>query len=171
MSYSTSTANTAHTFKPMYLNFSFCQEQWRGKLISVQEVSPCDAPTGIPYVPVYIRGSINIAGWVAPVLDIHQYCGLAPQSLNTSKVAIVQFSEDDQEQLITHITNSFVEDNPSKNNTSKNNADTSSSVISDALFIGIAVVDGQLLTLMDAEQLTQQGIIELPNSAEVSNTA
>ncbi|MDX8383402.1 MAG: chemotaxis protein CheW [Ghiorsea sp.] len=137
------------------ITFQFGAEPWQGKVLSVQDVCACEVPTGIPHVPVYIRGSINIAGWVAPVLDIHQYCGLTPQTLHTKQVAVVQFEDNAQDRLMHMVTQSFNEPPKASRGNEGNQREISSS-----LFVGISIIDGQLVVLMDAKQLQQQEILE-----------
>ncbi len=147
MSITQDLSTTAQVFNQVNLQFSFAAQSWQGHVLSVQDVNACDVPTGLPHVPVYIRGSINMSGWVAPVLDIHQYCGFSPQSLQSKRVAVVQFADQEQERLIMHITDSLTQ-TPPKHQITPHDDD-----IDPSMFIGIAIVDGQLLILMDAAQL------------------
>lgn len=77
--------NAEHT----YLTFQVGEEQYAVPVANVTEIVRLQRSFGIPDVPSFIRGVINLRGKVIPLLDVRARFGLERTDLNDLTVVVV----------------------------------------------------------------------------------
>ena len=86
-----------------YLTFSVANEVFAIPISSIKEIIEYRVPTGVPMMPPYIRGVINLRGRVVPVIDLAVRFGRS-QGGEVSKrtcIVILDVMQDDQQQDIS----------------------------------------------------------------------
>jgi purine-binding chemotaxis protein CheW len=73
---------------PQYLTFVLAGEVFAIGILAIKEIIEYSAPTGVPMMPEYLRGVINLRGLVVPVIDLAVRFGKAASPV-TKRTCIV----------------------------------------------------------------------------------
>jgi purine-binding chemotaxis protein CheW len=73
---------------PQYLTFALAGEVFALGILAIKEIIEYSAPTGVPMMPEYLRGVINLRGLVVPVIDLAVRFG-KPASPVTKRTCVV----------------------------------------------------------------------------------
>lgn len=73
-----------------YLTFGLGEETFAMDIRTVREIIQHGAMTGVPLMPSFVRGVINLRGAVVPVIDLHARFGRPPARVS-KKTCIVIF--------------------------------------------------------------------------------
>lgn len=84
-----------------YLTFLLGGEMFAVGILNVKEIIEYGTVTGIPMMPPFIRGVINLRGAVVPVIDLSSRFGNHPSEVSRRTcIVIVEVSEGDERQDI-----------------------------------------------------------------------
>jgi purine-binding chemotaxis protein CheW len=72
----------------MYLTFKLANEEYGVEILKVREIIGFMRVTGIPQMPAYMKGVINLRGKVIPVVDLRLKFGL-PEAEHTDQTCII----------------------------------------------------------------------------------
>lgn len=82
--------SVAETGSAQFLTFLLGDEVFAMDIRTVREIIQHGAMTGVPLMPEFVRGVINLRGAVVPVIDLHARFGRPPAQV-TKKTCIVIF--------------------------------------------------------------------------------
>lgn len=77
-----------HVEPGKYLTFSLANEEYGMPVLTVREIIKMLDITGVPQVPAYVKGVINLRGKVIPVIDLRLKFGL-PSSDYTERTCVI----------------------------------------------------------------------------------
>ena len=83
-----------------YLIFHLGVEEFGAEALKVREIMGLQDITGIPQVPDYVKGVINLRGRVIPVIDLRMKFGLAPHEYTARTCIIVVLTQQAGEDLM-----------------------------------------------------------------------
>ena len=72
-----------------YLTFALAGEMFAVGILNVKEIIECGHLTGIPMMPPFIRGVINLRGSVVPVIDLAARFGSAPTEIQRRTCIVI----------------------------------------------------------------------------------
>ena len=80
-----------------YLTFALAGEMFAVGILNVKEIIECGHLTGIPMMPPFIRGVINLRGAVVPVIDLScRFGGKSTEVARRTCIVIIELMQDDQ---------------------------------------------------------------------------
>ena len=85
---STTAGPVANGQSQQYLTFVLAGEVFAIGILAIKEIIEYTSPTGVPMMPEYLRGVINLRGLVVPVIDLAVRFG-RPASPVTKRTCIV----------------------------------------------------------------------------------
>ena len=104
----------ADTVADMYLTFALGTEEYGVGIGGVTEIVGMQRIMGVPDVPPYIRGVINLRGKVIPLMDVRLRFGMPERSYDERTVIIVLDAADAPMGLIVDGVSEVLEISPSK---------------------------------------------------------
>ena len=79
-----------------YLTFSLQGEVYGLDILRVREILEYSRPTGVPMMPAFVHGVINLRGNVVPVIDLAQRFGREPTTLRPRTCIVIVEVDADQ---------------------------------------------------------------------------
>lgn len=79
----------AGTLAGKYLTFILGQEAYGIPVLKVREIIRFTTPTGVPQVPDYVKGVINLRGKIIPVVDLRLKLGISVADISAHTCIIV----------------------------------------------------------------------------------
>ncbi len=139
-----------------YLIFRLAGQDYGVDILRVQEIRAWEQPTRLPHAPAHVQGVINLRGAVVPILDLRTRFGLAEVERPGSPVVIVITTPAPQAAVTTGIVVDAVCEVCEINSGAIQPPPQLGSEIDADLVRGLCTVGGQLLILLDAEQLVSR---------------
>jgi len=78
-----------HTMSGKYLTFALGNEEYGIEILNVREIMGVIEITGIPQVPEFVKGVINLRGSVIPVIDLRLKFNMPPREYDKETCIIV----------------------------------------------------------------------------------
>ena len=152
-----------HKTIQQFLTFMLNDQEYGVDILRVQEIRGRAATTRIPNVPDYIRGVINLRGTIVPVVDLRMRFGMeakadgdVPMSVVVLKVA----GKNGKERAVGIMVDA-VSDVYSLTPDKVKEAPEMGDELDNDFASGLAIVDDQLIILLEANKLlTSQGGLE-----------
>ncbi len=140
-----------------YLVFHLGLEEFGTEVLKVREIMGLQDITGVPQVPPYVKGVINLRGKVIPVVDLRLKFGLPPEEYTPRTCIVVVRIEQEGEFLmigmivdgvveVLSLTEADIEDTP----------DFGTGVVTPFLK-GMAKIKGKVKILLDIDQVLSTG--------------
>lgn len=145
------------------LTFTLGSEIYGLDILRVQEIKGWEATTPIPNVPAYVKGVINLRGVVVPIVDLRERFNIAEPTYNTTTVVIIvktmlnQKNERILGMVVDSVSDVYTVDLSALQTSPKLSAD---STIDQEFVRGLATLDGQMMILLDVDQLVQDGLFQ-----------
>jgi purine-binding chemotaxis protein CheW len=144
-----SVSSTLQTEQLQLVSFSVGEELFAVDILSVQEINRMLELTKVPQSPEGIEGIINLRGRIIPVLDLRIHFHLTASDLDEqSRIIVVEVLGNtigfivDSVHEVLRIDRSIVEPTPQMTTS-----------IDASYVAGVAKLDGELLILLDLDQL------------------
>jgi len=144
-----SVSSTLQTEQLQLVSFSVGEELFAVDILSVQEINRMLELTKVPQSPEGIEGIINLRGRIIPVLDLRIHFHLTASELDEqSRIIVVEVLGNtigfivDSVHEVLRIDRSIVEPTPQMTTS-----------IDASYVAGVAKLDGELLILLDLDQL------------------
>jgi len=139
-----------------YLTFLLDGEEYGVDILRVQEIKGWDRVTPIPNTSDYVRGVINLRGFVVPIVDLRRRFGMEAAEVSKTTVVIMLRVRHEQAER----TVGFVVDAVSDVYTVDAGQLRPPPELgrSESRFVnGLATVDGKMVILLDVDQLAGMG--------------
>lgn len=92
---------TKQTEPEQYLSFQLGADVFACNILQVKEILEYHRLTGVPQMPAFVHGVMNLRGTVVPVIDLAQRCGRpASTILRRSCIVILEVGHEGQRQYI-----------------------------------------------------------------------
>jgi purine-binding chemotaxis protein CheW len=143
-----------------FLTFRLGTESYGIEILKVQEIRGYERPTVIANAPVFIKGVINLRGVIVPILDLRIKFRLGEANYDEFTVVIILNVARRMVGVVVDAVSDVVALAPEAIRPSPEFA---SSVFDTRYITGLGTVDGQMLILLDIEQLitsTDMGLVE-----------
>jgi purine-binding chemotaxis protein CheW len=139
-----------------YLIFRLAGQDYGIDILRVQEIRAWERPTRLPHAPAHVQGVINLRGAVVPILDLRTRFGLTEVERDGSPVVIVITTPAPHAAVVTGVVVDAVCEVCEINSGMVQPPPQLGSGIDADLVRGLYTVNGQLLVLLDAEQLVSR---------------
>lgn len=149
----------ADTVADMYLTFALGTEEYGIGIGGVTEIVGMRKIMGVPDVPVYIRGVINLRGKVIPLMDVRLRFGMAERAYDERTVIIVLDAADVPMGLIVDGVSEVLEIPPSHIDRP---AQFGRGGVKNAV-CGLGRVGDRVAILLDADALVADADVALPD--------
>lgn len=77
-----------HGLGGKYLTFKLADEEYGLEILKVREINGLTDITGVPQMPPYMKGVINLRGKIIPILDLRLKFGL-PEAERTEQTCVI----------------------------------------------------------------------------------
>lgn len=104
-------APALHATEPLqYLTFSAAQEMYAVNTLSVREIIEYSHVTGVPMMPVFLHGVINLRGSVVPVVDLKARFGKGETDIGSRTcIVILETATQGESQVLGVVVDSVSE--------------------------------------------------------------
>ncbi|MDT8272277.1 MAG: chemotaxis protein CheW [Desulfomonilia bacterium] len=82
-------SESAPSLSTQYVTFQLGDETYGISILKLNEIIANQKCTGIPHVPDYIKGVINLRGTVVPVIDLRERFGMGAKNDDQGTVIII----------------------------------------------------------------------------------
>ena len=152
-----------------YLTFLLGGKSYGLEILNIKEIIEFGEITDVPMTPDFISGVINLRGSVVPVIDLSQrFSGNVTEITKRTSIIILEVKNDDLS-IEVGVTVDMVNDVLDVHPNEIEPAPSLGNQIQTSFISGMAKVDGQLLILLDIENVLS--IDELSMVGSIQNSA
>src|SRR5215470_9401741 len=153
----TDTASTLTSDARQYLTFFLADAEYGVDILRVQEIKGWETVTALPNTPEYVHGVMNLRGAIVPIIDLRQRFRMERLAPGPTTAVVVLEVVHDHGSRIMGVVVDAVSDVHSITDTALRPAPECGSTGSSECVKGLATVDGQLLIILDIDQLLNTG--------------
>ncbi len=144
-----------------YLTFTLAEQEYGISILQVQEIKGRASITPIPNTPTHIGGVMNLRGAIIPVIDLRQKFRLPPVTVSPFTVIIVVTVGVRVMGLLVDSVSDVLAVSPGEMQPPPDlGAEGAVSFIA-----GMVIAGGQLVTLLDMEQLLSDDVAPLAEAS------
>jgi len=149
-----------------YLTFQLAGQNYGVEILRVQEIKGWERPTRLPHSPPYVQGVINLRGTVVPIVDLRCRFGLGATEYGRTTVVIVVKVQAARGELTAGIV---VDGVCEVCNVGAQDLRPPPEVAIETRFVhGLAMVDDQMLILLDVTRLITSTLEEPTSSSKAA---
>ena len=159
-------ASAARKLAGKYLTFKLEGGSYGIDVLKVREIIRHSNITGMPQMPPFIRGVINLRGKIIPVMDLRQRFEFAPaDDTGQTCIIVVQVKSTDGKAAAMGLVVDGVEEVINLNDADIEETPRFGGGISTDYILGLAKVKGQVKTLLEIEGVVGAATLNSKNSA------
>jgi purine-binding chemotaxis protein CheW len=151
-------AGSAKTVPGQYLTFLLAGEEFGIPVLTVQEIRGWEAVSKTPRAPDYVLGIMNLRGAVVPVLDLRIRLGMEPSERTPTSVVIVVRVEPVGAAVTVGCLVDAVSDVVSLAADDGKPPPTACGAVDTHFLSGVAMIDKQLIMLIDVNRLVETSV-------------
>ena len=160
----TDTASVLTSDAGQYLTFFLADAEYGVDILRVQEIKGWDTVTALPNTPEYVQGVMNLRGAIVPIIDLRQRFRM--ESLDpgpTTAVVVLKVIHDHGSRIMGMVVDA-VSDVHNITDAELRPAPECGSTASSECVKGLATVNGQMLIILDIDQLLNTGELAVATS-------
>ena len=140
-----------------YLTFFLAAAEYGVDILRVQEIKGWDTVTALPHTPEYVQGVMNLRGAIVPIIDLRQRFGMERLDPGPTTAVVVLKVVHDHGSRIMGVVVDAVSDVHNITDAELRPAPECGSTASSECVQGLATVNGQMLIILDIDQLLNTG--------------
>jgi purine-binding chemotaxis protein CheW len=153
----TDTASVLMSDARQYLTFLLAAAEYGVDILRVQEIKGWDTVTALPNTPEYVRGVMNLRGAIVPIIDLRQRFRMERLDPGPTTAVVVLKVVHDHGSRIMGVVVDAVSDVHNVTDAELRPAPECGSTASSECVQGLATVNGQMLIILDIDQLLNTG--------------
>ena len=160
----TETASTVTSDAHQYLTFFLADAEYGVDILRVQEIKGWETVTALPKTPEYVQGVMNLRGAIVPIIDLRQRFGMERLAPGPMTAVVVLKVVHDHGSRIMGVVVDAVSDVHNVTDAELRPAPECGSTASSECVKGLATVNGQMLIILDIDQLLNTGELAVTTS-------
>ena len=140
-----------------YLTFFLADAEYGVDILRVQEIKGWDTATALPNTPEYVQGVMNLRGAIVPIIDLRQRFRMERLDPGPTTAVVVLKVVHDHGSRIMGVVVDAVSDVHNVTDAELRPAPECGSTASSECVQGLATVNGQMLIILDIDQLLNAG--------------
>jgi purine-binding chemotaxis protein CheW len=136
-----------------YLTFFLADAEYGVDILRVQEIKGWETVTALPHTPEYVQGVMNLRGAIVPIIDLRQRFGMELLEPGPTTAVVVLKVVHDHGSRIMGVVVDAVSDVHTIADAELRPAPECGSTASSECVQGLATVNGQMLIILDIDQL------------------
>ena len=140
-----------------YLTFFLANVEYGVDILRVQEIKGWDTATALPNTPEYVQGVLNLRGAIVPIIDLRQRFRMERLDPGPTTAVVVLKVVHDHGSRIMGVVVDAVSDVHNVTDAELRPAPECGSTASSECVQGLATVNGQMLIILDIDQLLNAG--------------
>src|SRR5262245_18731831 len=136
-----------------YLTFLLADAEYGVDILRVQEIKGWDTVTVLPNTPEYVQGVMNLRGAIVPIIDLRQRFHMERLDPGPTTAVVVLKVAHDRGSRIMGVVVDAVSDVHNITDAELRPAPECGSTASSECVKGLAAVNGQMLIILDIDQL------------------
>ena len=153
----TDTASVLTSDARQYLTFFLAAAEYGVDILRVQGIKGWDTVTALPNTPQYVQGVMNLRGAIVPIIDLRQRFRMERLDPGPTTAVVVLRVVHDHGSRIMGVVVDAVSDVHNVADAELRAAPECGSTASSACVQGLATVNGQMLIILDIDQLLNTG--------------
>jgi len=153
----TDTASVLTHDARQYLTFFLANVEYGVDILRVQEIKGWDSVTALPNTPEYVQGVMNLRGAIVPIIDLRQRFRMERLDPGPTTAVVVLKVVHDHGSRIMGVVVDAVSDVHNVTDAELRPAPECGSTASSECVQGLATVNGQMLIILDIDQLLNAG--------------
>ena len=160
----TDTAPTVTGDTRQYLTFVLADAEYGVDILRVQEIKGWETVTALPNTPEYVQGVMNLRGAIIPIIDLRQRFHMELLAPGPTTAVVVLKVIHDYGSRIMGVVVDAVSDVHDVTDAELRSAPECGSTASSECVKGLATVNGQMLIILDIDQLLNTGELAVATS-------
>jgi len=160
----TDTASIVTSDTRQYLSFVLADAEYSVDILRVQEIKGWETVTALPNTPEYVQGVMNLRGAIVPIIDLRQRFHMERLDPGPTTAVIVLKVIHDYGSRIMGVVVDAVSDVHDVTDAELRAAPECGSTASSECVKGLATVNGQMLIILDIDQLLNTGELAVATS-------
>ena len=140
-----------------YLTFFLADAEYGVDILRVQEIKGWETVTNLPHTPEYVQGVMNLRGAIVPIIDLRQRFDIGPLAHGPTTAVVVLKVAHDHGSRIMGVVVDAVSDVHNIADAELRPAPECGSSASSECVKGLATVNGQMIIILDIDQLLNAG--------------
>ena len=153
----TDTASLLTSDAGQYLTFFLADAEYGVDILRVQEIKGWDTVTALPNTPEYVQGVMNLRGAIVPIIDLRQRFRMERLHPGPTTAVVVLKVLHDHGSRIMGVVVDAVSDVHNVADAELRPAPECGSTASSECVQGLATINGQMLIILDIDQLLNTG--------------
>jgi purine-binding chemotaxis protein CheW len=166
----TDTASVLMSDARQYLTFLLAAAEYGVDILRVQEIKGWDTVTALPNTPEYVRGVMNLRGTIVPIIDLRQRFRMERLDPGPTTAVVVLKVIHDYGSRIMGVVVDAVSDVHNVTDAELRPAPECGSTASSECVQGLATVNGQMLIILDVDQLLNTGELAVATNTPPERT-
>jgi purine-binding chemotaxis protein CheW len=146
------------------LTFLLADAEYGVDILRVQEIKGWETVTVLPNTPEYVQGVMNLRGAIVPIIDLRQRFHMEPLDHGPTTAVVVLKVVHDHGSRIMGVVVDAVSDVHHVTDAELRPAPECGSTASSDCVKGLATVNGQMLIILDIDQLLNAGELAVATS-------
>jgi purine-binding chemotaxis protein CheW len=160
----TDTASAVTSEARQYLTFFLADVEYGVDILRVQEIKGWDTVTALPNTPEYVQGVMNLRGAIVPIINLRQRFRMERLAPGPTTAVVVLKVIHDYGSRIMGVVVDAVSDVHDVTDAELRSAPECGSTASSECVKGLATVNGQMLIILDIDQLLNTGELAVATS-------
>jgi purine-binding chemotaxis protein CheW len=160
----TDTASAVTSEARQYLTFFLADVEYGVDILRVQEIKGWDTVTALPNTPEYVQGVMNLRGAIVPIINLRQRFRMERLAPGPTTAVVVLKVIHDYGSRIMGVVVDAVSDVHDVTDAELRSAPECGSTASSECVKGLATVNGQMLIILDIDQLLNTGELAVTTS-------
>jgi purine-binding chemotaxis protein CheW len=160
----TDTASAVTSEARQYLTFFLADVEYGVDILRVQEIKGWDTVTALPNTPEYVQGVMNLRGAIVPIINLRQRFRMERLDPGPTTAVVVLKVIHDYGSRIMGVVVDAVSDVHDVTDAELRSAPECGSTASSECVKGLATVNGQMLIILDIDQLLNTGELAVTTS-------
>ena len=166
----TDTASVLTSDARQYLTFLLAAAEYGVDILRVQEIKGWDTVTALPNTPEYVQGVMNLRGAIVPIIDLRQRFRMERLDPGpTTAVVVLKVIHDHGSRIMGMVVDA-VSDVHNITDAELRPAPECGSTASSECVQGLATVNGQMLIILDVDQLLNTGELAVATNTPPERT-
>lgn len=137
-----------------YLTFALGHESYGIPVLKVREIIKRLPVTGVPQLPAYVQGVINLRGKIIPIVDLRTKFGLTPAEASARNcIVVVQVRTQPRTQIAMGLVVDGVEEVANIAPSEIEEPPDFGAVVDTAYILGMAKIKGAVKALLDIDRV------------------
>lgn len=157
-----------------YLTFTLANEIYGIDILRVQEIRGWEKPSGLPNMPSYVKGVINMRGLVVPIVDLRERFNVGVASYDESTVVIITRmeagnnpTERDEELVIGMVVDSVSDVYDVDLHSLQSAPSFNMQQVSQDFIQGLATLGDKMVIILDVSKLVHQGLLQQTDESAI----